>query len=534
LTGEKNSCGPGQKSKDPNVKTASSGGGFCPQSTSVDCEVSCPKLCTAPDELWVPDDGAFCMSGAKKLGVPIDLGDGAMVTLHGEGTQLKKLDGGGLTDSEKDSMNFSACTSPTLKPCKVEQTADSQSVSCPVTNFDPGWSYQGGGQGIVYTKASAEALFRGELERGVADLVAMDPVTRDDAINIYLAFSTSTGDVIDANLPKGYKIAFKASSERSTEWLRDNGCSVFMLEEASAPRTREDATWEEILGACTDVACGSAQKQDIDHNQVLPAWGSGSSTKPIVPPRDCTTRTPTCCVKGNTYHYTGGTCDSTGKKTFTKTDACSIYNANNGETSYQEDCCYVGDWDGGECNVGDKLGYKKYTRNVPNAGSCTGAQLGEHEVGDPNVKYTRNAGACDKDCVIGAVTFTDSDASGNQFMINSDTRHSYARKVSYAGSTPAEGLGSNWCSEWQNLVRECPSCPNTINIAENDILMTSSNGLLPVGNTHRTKIMDALGLSWGGTNYFSCGGSGAMNQNQTGYNAKANCGAGNAPPPYWQ
>ena len=326
LTEDKNNCGLGHKSKHPNVRVASSGGGYCPEPTFVPCEVSCPKLCTAPDELWVPDDDAFCMSGTKKLGVPINLGDDAMVTLHGEGTQMKKLDGAGLTDSEKDGMNFSACTSPTLKPCEVLPTANSQSVSCPITNFDPGWSYQGGGDGTVYTKLSAEALFRGELENGVLGLEAMDPVSRHDAINLYQAFSTSTGLVIDANMPKGFKIAFKASSERTTKWLRDNGCSVFVLEEASAPRTMEDATWEEVAGACTDVTCGSVQKQDIDHNQVLPAWGGGSSKKPDTFPRDCTTRTKPCCSKGNPSHYTFGSCYYTvgvgRRKDFTHTDEC--------------------------------------------------------------------------------------------------------------------------------------------------------------------------------------------------------------------
>tara|TARA_B110000459_G_C16457142_1_gene423452 strand:- start:15 stop:914 length:900 start_codon:yes stop_codon:yes gene_type:complete len=298
----------------------------------------------------------------------------------------------------------------------------------------------------------------------------------------------------------------------------------------------EDATWVEVPeedGDCTDVGCGLLQKRDIDHNLVLPAWGGGSSTnKPASSSRDCTTGTLPCCGKGNSYHYTEGICDSTGKKTFSKTDECSLFNDSSGVANYQEDCCYVGGWDGGECNVGDKLGYKKYTRTVPNAGSCSGDQLGEHEVGEPTVKYTRNAGACDKDCVIGALTITDSDAGGNQFMINSDTYHSYARKVSYAGSTPAIGLGSNWCSEWENQVRECPSCPNAINIAENDILMNNSSGLLPINNVHRTKIVGALGLSSGGTNYFRCAGTGANNQNKS--LTGVNCGEGNDHPNWYK
>ena len=529
LTGEKNSCGPGHKRKDPNVAVNASGGGFCEESTFVDCDKACVKLCEAPDEYWRPVEGASCMSGTKKLGERTDLGDGTMGTFHGIGTQMKYLDGTGLTDSEKDGMNFDACITQgqTLKSCRVMQTADSRAVPCPIPNYDAGWSYQGGGQGTVYTKLSAEALFNGELERGVLDLVPMTPVSRHDAINTYLAFSTSTGEVIDANLPKGYKIAFKASNELDTEYLRENGCSIFKFEEASAPRTREDATWEEVLekdGDCYDVRCGRAKQRDINHNIGLPAWGGGSSTnKPALSHRNCDTATLTCCVKGNSYHYTVGACDSTGKKTFTKTDACSLFNDSNGVANYQEDCCYVGDWDGGECSVGDKLGYKKYTRNVPNAGSCSGEQLGEHEVGDPNVKYTRDAGACDRECVIGAITFEDSDANGNQFMLsNTDTNKSYARKVSYAGSTPAVGLGSNWCSEWE-----------AFNFPDLDTgkLLNSAEGLRQ--QVHTDKITHTLGLGQGGEHYFSCGYSYISNNrlSRSGYNYAANCGAGNAPPP---
>tara|TARA_R110001592_G_C13127228_1_gene746298 strand:- start:75 stop:1880 length:1806 start_codon:yes stop_codon:yes gene_type:complete len=345
LTEDKNNCGIGKKLKSPNVIKAQSYGGYCPEPTYVDCEVSCPKLCTAPDELWVPDDGAFCMSGDKKLGVPIDIGGGDTVTLHGQGMQLKKLDGAGLTDSQKDGMNFSACTSPTLKPCEVVPTATSQSDECPIVNFDPGWSYQGGGDGTVYTKASAEALFRGELSNGVLGLLAMPPVSRAAAIDSG-AFNTLTGEVYDELMPKGYKIAFKASSERTTEWLRDNGCSVFVLEEASAPRTMEAATWVEEPGDCEDVACGQYQVQDIDHNIKLPAWGGGLSAKPDTEPRDCTTTTLPCCMKG-TSHYTESDCNkTTGKITFTHTNECEP--GNGGPSSYEVNCtvdCEQTDWE---------------------------------------------------------------------------------------------------------------------------------------------------------------------------------------------
>jgi hypothetical protein len=193
-------------------------------------------------------------------------------------------------------------------------------------------------------------------------------VSRHDAINLYQAFSTSTGEVIDLNLPKGYKIAFKASSEYSTEWLRENGCSVFVLEEASAPRTREDATWEEVAGDCDDVACGQYQKRDIDHNILLPAWGGGSNTKPDTERRDCTTTTLPCCMKG-TSHYTESVCDkATGKITFThKGSACEP--GNGGPSSYEEFClvdCEQTDWETtGACIEKGTQKHRTYDRETP-------------------------------------------------------------------------------------------------------------------------------------------------------------------------
>jgi hypothetical protein len=157
-------------------------------------------------------------------------------------------------------------------------------------------------------------------------------------------------------------------------------------------------------------------------------------------------------VKGNTYHYTAGVCDSTGKKTFSKTDECSIYNVNNGVAIYQEDCCYIGDWVPGECNVDDRPGYKKYTRTVPNAGSCSGYQLGEHEVGDPTVKYIRDWSACDKNCITGYDTSTDVDENGNMMIkcYGGEFGCCQQRKYTYHGAIPHEGLSkTNKCVTYE-------------------------------------------------------------------------------------
>jgi hypothetical protein len=293
LTGDIGNCGTGRQRKTPNVKTVQIGReSSCPEQTYTECNVACPLECKAPDELWVPDDGASCMAGTRKLGVTVDL-DGASVTYCGEGTQIKKLDGGRITSSMrgdmdleayKKSINFNMCTSPTSKPCKVECTNTTQPVSCPISTYDPGWLYEGGGK--VYTKESAEGLLRGDIN---ASQLELEPaVSRQDAID-------SGAFVNNALMPKGYKIKFKASSEYTTTWLREQGCSIFVLEEAEAPRTSEACTWTELPGACYDVGCGSLQLKTVDHNIDLQAWGNGSCDKPKEFTQFCTTLTASCC-----------------------------------------------------------------------------------------------------------------------------------------------------------------------------------------------------------------------------------------------
>tara|TARA_B110000259_G_scaffold185825_1_gene235703 strand:- start:51 stop:1901 length:1851 start_codon:yes stop_codon:yes gene_type:complete len=302
LSGDIDNCGTGRQRKTPNVKTVQIGReSSCPEQTHAECTVACPLECKAPDELWAPDDGAVCMAGTRKLGVTVDVGGGALVTYCGEGTQIKKLDGERITSSMmggmdleayKNSINFNVCTSPTSKPCKVECTNATQPVSCPISNYDIGWLYEGGGTGTVYTKESAEGLLRGDIN---ASQLELEPaVSRQDAIDSG-AFVSATGAVNNDLIPKGYKIKFKASNEYSTAWLREQGCSIFVLEEAQAPRTSEACTWTELPGACYDVGCGTLQQKTVDHNIAIQAWGNGSCDKPREFTQSCTARTASCC-----------------------------------------------------------------------------------------------------------------------------------------------------------------------------------------------------------------------------------------------
>jgi hypothetical protein len=354
LTGDIDNCGTGRQRKTPNVKTVQIGReSSCPEQTHAECIVACPLECKAPDELWAPDDGASCMAGTRKLGVTVDVGGGALVTYCGEGTQIKKLDGERITSSMmggmdleayKNSINFNVCTSPTSKPCKVECTNATQPVSCPISNYDIGWLYEGGGTGTVYTKESAEGLLRGDIN---ASQLELEPaVSRQDAIDSG-AFVSATGAVNNDLIPKGYKIKFKASNEYSTAWLREQGCSIFVLEEAQAPRTSEACTWTELLGACYDVGCGTLQQKTVDHNIAIQAWGNGSCDKPREFTQSCTARTASCCDERYVGAWTivdgykGCVADNgTLKRKYTRTGNAACSNSNE---KYENDdnCNYI-------------------------------------------------------------------------------------------------------------------------------------------------------------------------------------------------
>jgi len=355
LTGDIDSCGTGRKTKTPQVKTVQMGiEGSCPDQTYAECNIPCPLECKAPDELWVPDESASCMAGTRKLGVPIDVGGGAMVTYCGEGTQIKKLDETQITDSMRGSMNLaeyktsinlSVCSSTTSKPCEVTCTNATQPVSCPIANYDIGWLFEGGGTGTVYTKASAEALLQGNIN--ASQLVLEPEVSRQDAIDSG-AFNVLTGVVNVDLIPKGYKIKFKASSEYSTAWLRGQGCSIFVLEEAQAPRTSENCTWTETPGACYEVGCGLLEQQNFAYNQLLPAWGNGSCDRPTKQPANCTTRTVSCCDERfvgawtTVDGYQGCVVDNgTMKREYTRTGNGTSCSNSNVKYENDDNCKYI-------------------------------------------------------------------------------------------------------------------------------------------------------------------------------------------------
>ena len=287
--------------------------------------------------------------------------------------------------------------------------------------------------------------------------------------------------------------------------------------------------------ACTYNGCGQQRYKTLTYVAKTQPFGGGE----LCPTEDsnyeftrieeqgCSTESR-CCEDSD---YVTGECNNEGINSYTLDTTYCDNSDTQIPVSKDVDCCYVGNWDDGVCNLDDRPGYKKYTRNVPNVGACTSGQLGEYETGYPNVKYTRDANACDKDCVIGALNFTDKNPDNSQIILKGTNYWSHAQKVSYAGSTPAEGLGDNWCATWEDAIRSCPSCSDTTNV--DGVIMTSSAGLVPLNtDIPRDKVDTKLGLNWGGSNYWRCGGSGPNQSNMSPLGS--DCGDGNARPAWYR
>lgn len=369
LTSVAGNCGKGIRTKTPNVVTGSKGkDSSCPSVEYEDCETPCPKQCEAPDELWVPEDGAVCMAGTRKLGVGIDNGR-TTTTYCGEGLQSKILDESKITDEMlgsmslekyKKSINWSKCASSSLKPCKVKCTDDTEPAACPIVNYDIGWLYQGGGTAStapIYTKESVDNLFKGNITAN--KLEKIDSVTRKFAQENGILKDDGTVD--HEKMPKGYRIKFKASSEYSTEWLRENGCTIFIKEETEAPMTSEDATYNEVEGVCYDVGCGQFKVKNVNYTLDQPAWGGGSPSIPNSTTRNCSTRTASCCDQqfvgqwNAVPGYDG--CTTDGKRRYTRTGNGTLCSDSNEKTE-PDDTCNI------DCELtGITLGYAKKSSN---------------------------------------------------------------------------------------------------------------------------------------------------------------------------
>ena len=523
--------GVGTKQREPNVINGAIGGGSCPSMMEVDCDIECLKECTIDkDEAYKEVEGAE-VKAADTDGNIVVLGKAS--GFCGTGTTIREYNPQGISDqflidagydtledylNEVNPGNVCPKSEPYSKvvPCGIGDNGEPmKDISCSYGTrvYEP--IKNDAGESACFKTSVAEDFIAGnisftKLQEGELPIITPDNVPLNDN-------GEYDWTKVPDNKRKGRRIKYLSSLGVSAQSLQDNKCTLMMTEECNARVQDVDCEIGETLdpGPCTDTTCDNNQHQAITRGVVTKQFGNGQECPTYTPVtyRACTTKSIDCCTDAD--YEPSNICKNDGKMTYTlDTSNCD---KNSLPGTKEVDCCYIGGWNSGECNVDNKPGYKKYTRNVPNVDACTNAQLGVHEPGDPTVKYTRDASACDKDCVIGAITYTDRNPDGTWIVIDdygnqnnaldpstSNALGRRARKVSYAGSTPAEGLGDNWCATWENDIRSCPSCSDTTNV--DGVIMTSSAGLLPINadRTGQEKAADELDIRWGGSNFFSC------------------------------
>ena len=515
--------GVGTKQREPNVINGAIGGGSCPPMIEEDCDIKCPDICTIDkDEAYKEVEGAE-VKAADDDGNIVILGKAS--GFCGTGTSIREYSPQSISDqflldagydtleaylNEVNPGGVCPRSEPYTVdvPCEIGDDGEPmRDISCNYGVSESIKSKANTGEPACFKTSVAEEFIAGNISFTALQEGELPIITPDDVpLN-------ENGEYDWSQVPdderKGRRIKYLSSLGVSAQTLQDNKCTLMTTEECDARIQDVDCVIGETLdpGPCTDTTCDNNQHQAITRGVVTKQFGNGQECPDYTPVtyRTCPSMSIDCCTDAD--YEPDNDCKDDGKMTYTlNTSNCD----RNGLPETKEvDCCYIGGWNSGECNVDNKPGYKKYTRNVPNVGACTNAQLGVHEPGDPTVKYTRDASACDKDCVIGAITYTDRNPDGTLIVVDNDGNQNNAlgrraRKVSYAGSTPAEGLGDNWCATWENDIRSCPSCPDTTYV--DGVIMFSSDGLLPINadRTGRQKAADKLDINWGGSNYFNC------------------------------
>jgi hypothetical protein len=515
LTGDIDSCGNGQIEKTPNIKNVNIGSqSSCPGVEYEDCNVPCPTLCTAPDILWQPVEGAKCMEGEYELGVDTTI-NGVTFRYCGTGTQMKRINDelitgemlGNMTLEEyKESIGYDTCVrnGETLKICGYTCGPGTRATECPVIEQDWGWIDEQGGK--VFTTDSAKALLAGDI---TADQLEEEPVftramARDNgALN-------ESNETDNSKIPAGSKIQFLAKVSNFDE-LKEKGCSIARLVEAKAPLSNEDATWKRVPGECSEFACGLFPTQNIQYNLLEPAWGNGDSAQPTEDPQICGTRSLPCCIEGNSEHYKAGECSAEGKMTFTQnTDNCitdeQIKDTNVGALTYERDCCYQTDWSavtGYEgCESIDGSWKRKETRTVVNPAKC-----GD---GGDNVRFVYDD-RCNYNCLIESISMTEgTKADPISDQINLTTLTKSYRKIDTVTMRQKKGDGAECTNTWDLANKKFF---NTLEVKR--YLNTDS-----YGEVERDVIIPSFSCG-----YTSSGGYGGS-YSQGGYG----CGLGNDPP----
>ena len=524
-------------------------GGTCENPVNVDCDIECPDVCNIDPSAYVYSENAVCLADFK--GESVELGE----RYCGTGTKYTDLDPNqidlgviqeaGYTNLE-EYLNYAnpngACPNVKSTSCSVPCVDDEgnpklgtdgellRNVKCNIAAQNYEYIKEarpdGSLQAVCFNKTEAEEYIRGQNSKPKKlDVILAEDVRQEDG----------TYDLNSLSDDKRYGLYIKYRSDQgiSFEDMVKDECTLFTTERCEAPKESVDCELENdsSTASCeTFNGCGQPMSKIITTRIKTHPFGGGQSCPSFKTIYESSTNCPIaqrCCEDSD--YVASGICKDDGKETYNLNTNYCIKDSL--PLTKEVGCCYVGEWEKGECNVDGRPGDRKYTRNLPNPGACTSDELGQNE-GD--VMYERDT-TCDKDCVIGTLVFSDKDENGNQLKHVTPDRQSYVQRVvSYSGTTPAEGLGDNWCENWENNVCQDVQCMTLGNIMNAQIGHSDSlfSGLNPATNAEVNKYRKGLRINPSDENYFRCG-----TKTITRYVSASrgmNCKDGNNPPEWYK
>ena len=385
LTGEPGRCGTGVKRfmTDPDSFTMANSLGECDNFSYTEaCEVPCETVaCGARDENYTKTDGVCRGFDGNPIG-----GD---TNRCGTGYQIYEVDpataGNFETDELRDAWiaeNWKDCT-PIKKSCDVICEPGMEPSGCKALGNDTevSWVEDAYGEKACIPKEEAVALLKGDAVYNSVSM-PMKKLTRAAAQN--------EGITSMDKLPEGYSIRYKSGVVDFKDFTR-KGCATAELVPCKQPTEDQDCQTEWVpLQSCYDVGCGKPKQMKVVNTIINHAWGMGGECNANVGEEkvvDCEQATvKPCCSPDNDAHWTepigGYTCSENGTYNLVNTSACSTTGMDNPPTR-TKNCCYVGDWEKGEC-VGDGYHNMSYTRTVVNGELCTDRNDRSTEKQEPN------------------------------------------------------------------------------------------------------------------------------------------------------
>ena len=405
LTGEPGRCGTGVKrfTADPDSFTMANSLGGCDNFSYTEaCEVPCKSVsCGANDENYTKTDGVCRGLDGKPIG--------GSTNRCGTGYQIYEVDPATAGNFESDELrdawiaeNWKDCT-PLKKSCNVVCEPDMEPSGCPELSTDIGTAYvqDRNGEKACLPKDMAVSLLKGETRYDKYNM-PMEKLTRGRAEEL--------GITSMDQLPEGYSILYKSDVVDFTDYTL-KGCATAKLETCIQPTVSADCVLRaDVTKACYDVGCGQQQEKEVEYVVDKPAWGEGVCQAKLGEKiQKCTEeRSPECCSSDNDAHWTepiSYTCSEDGTYNLMNKE-CSTSGMENPPTR-TKDCCYVGDWEKGECNQDNQLDKVKYTRTIVNRDMCSQSKLLQNvedgetfNIDNPTVKYVQNIDECYSTCEV--------------------------------------------------------------------------------------------------------------------------------------